>query len=100
MIYTVLVYSFLQVNGIDMRTLNHFEAVTVLREAADQVTIRVYREPKEVPELQDNYIPVSDGQALSQEGPYGQIKVGFFLCCMCLWFNVPVNSYGHVEMVS
>ena len=71
-------------NGIDMRSLNHFEAVTVLREAADQVTIRVYREPKEVPELQDNYIPVIDGQALSQEGPYGQIKVGFFLCfCVC-----------------
>ena len=99
MIYKVFVYSFLQVNGIDMRSLNHFEAVTVLREAADQVTIRVYREPREVPELQDSYIPVSDGQALIQEGPYGQIKVGFFLCIFCLWFNIPVNSYGHVEMV-
>ncbi|WAQ95216.1 PTN13-like protein [Mya arenaria] len=34
----------IMVNDIDMRPLNHFEAVSVLREATDDVTIRVFRQ--------------------------------------------------------
>ena len=35
--------SFLQVDDVDMQSLNHFEAVSVLREAGETVTIRAYR---------------------------------------------------------
>ena len=56
-----------------MRSLNHFEAVTVLREAANEVIIRVYREPKEDPD--ESYSQKNDDQALSEKGPEGQGKV-------------------------
>ncbi|KAL4240657.1 Protein tyrosine phosphatase [Mactra antiquata] len=38
----------IMVNGVDMQPLNHFEAVSVLREAEEVVTIRLFRE--KVPE--------------------------------------------------
>ena len=60
----------------------------MLREAADQVTIRVYREPKQDPELEESYIPTSDDQALHGEGPDGQVKV-----CNILSYPVETRAY-------
>ena len=60
-----------------MRSLNHFEAVTVLREAADQVLIRVYREPADL-ELVSVYAAQNQGQA-SVESPQGQTKVRYLV---------------------
>ena len=49
----------LKVNGIDMRPLNHFEAVSVLREAGDEVTIRVSREQSTVGDTGEAGVEIS-----------------------------------------
>ena len=62
-----------------MRSLNHFEAVTVLREAADQVLIRVYREPTDDLDLASMYRDGNQGQACVGS-PQGQNKVLMSYC--------------------
>ena len=66
-----------------MRSLNHFEAVTVLREAADQVLIRVYREPKDYLDLDTVYGDGNQGQAYVGS-PQGQNKVSY---CKPVYFR-------------
>ena len=71
-----------------MRSLNHFEAVTVLREAANEVIIRVYREPKEDPD--ESYSQKNDDQVLSEKGPEGLGKVRNNLSLM----NTPTHFFS------
>lgn len=65
----------IKVNGVDMTMLNHFEAVTYLRNAPSIVTIRIYRDPDtqksekctEDVTLVDNKTQGEEEQVLSDE---------------------------------
>ncbi|KAL3876548.1 hypothetical protein ACJMK2_034389 [Sinanodonta woodiana] len=66
----------IKVNGIDMTSLSHFEAVNVLRDMPQVVQIRVYRDPRmnteKLPKLDKNEVTEDDRDSTRNMGQISQ----------------------------